>query len=716
MPRIVGDLEILDATGRLTYLLRPHVDLPGALWRIYVVATRSLLGPSNGALVLVGFGLHALCSYLVWRLARRLGTAPRTAAFAAVLHFVAYPGFHAYAWPVGVQHVLTVLFVLLLLDLYLRVEHARGGGAPRSGTYAAALVVAVLASFTRVSSLIGPAALLAHATLAPATPEERRRRVDRWLPVIVAGTLYPLVVLAWGAESEALVDTPLLGRLVAMLLGTFPSPIVLVYELALVLAVLLLLRLALRAPALATLAAMVSGRRPLRIVGTALAVVPGVVALWGIQAVVAPVGLALTSHNTVRWHVMTMPLDVLTLVVAAAVAFAYRRERQPDLLLPAVVLAGFGVTFLTAGERPGRYWIYVTPFLAIATATTIERVAAAVADQRRWPAVRDGMLICSWSIVLVSNVVAVRLEAWRHKLVDTFQTIDYIRVAELIRLDLGPEASRAGIAICVDRLEPLPYESALREAFGVRLSLRDENARGIVAQALGRRSLSGIQLDCAESAWSGALVYAAAPAVQRLGRPVDPFVRLDARLRQLVGAGEYASAAIAGEADPRTGRPFLLRYVLEGCRDDDIGWMTNGRSLLEWYRDIALNADHWGQGPDAKVAFLRRLGEGEITQYIRFVFLREYARARLIAPRQTPEALNEQIALHRAGFRAMRPEEIAAAIRSDPDLAGDPAMMQFLQNVVEASPVRWRREDRFEVGVVQTLPSPAFYRFVWRLL
>lgn len=168
VPALLADLDGGSLGHALTRLLAPDPPyLPRAVWKLYVLASLWLFGPTHAGLVYVGLALHAMASALVFTLATRLGLSRRVAWLAGSLHLTAYAGFHAYVWPVGVQHALTILGVLLLVTLYLATDRRWRAGLPSRGYYWATVLAALLSSLSRASSLIGPVAVLAHALLGP---------------------------------------------------------------------------------------------------------------------------------------------------------------------------------------------------------------------------------------------------------------------------------------------------------------------------------------------------------------------------------------------------------------------------------------------------------------------------------------------------------------------------------------------------------------------
>lgn len=717
VPKVLGDVEERPFASAVLNLFAPDPMLPNGLWKAYVVLTWKLFGPTHPPFVLVGVGLHLLSSVLVWAFARRLGLSRGAAWVAAALHATAYPGFHAHVWPVGVQHVLTVLLVLAVLTLYLLTEQRRRAGLPISLHYPLTALVAIVGSATRTTSLTAPLAILVHAAFTSARDDDRRG-FDLWAPVALASTLYPLATIVYLGEGDVPELFPALGHFLAGLLMRMPALVAYVYAVTLATLALVAVRALLVSRRLKSALAAPRARR-LVVAAILVAASPLIVRLllvfvWGVEHLLTPLPLALNSYNTARWHMTVAPFDLvgLGLGVAAVALFGVRRQGRDAVILLTVPFASFGTMFFGLGWRPNRYWIYVTPVLAIVVAAAAEQLwrRAGAGAYRPW--LRAGILAAT-GLVIATNIAAVRLELWRHRLTDVFLVLDYVRAAELIRADLQASGPGAAGVVCVNGLEAPPNDPYWREAVQYPRSFRDHNATVILAQALGIRDLRRIRLDCPDGLPDARIYTVTGGGLTRAGRAVDPSEAASVRVRDLLQAGRFEEARAA--ADAAGARPFGARYLLGGAPDEDIDWITNGVSVFEWVDRLAANHDHWSGPPDLKVRFLGALLEAEMAAYVRLVFLREYATARLNAP-TTLWDVRHALAAHRLRFRMATMNEIVSAVRAEPLLASDPAMMTFLENVVATSPT-WRpTRDSMDFGSLRSATTVTFYAFLFRLI
>ena len=598
-----------------------------------MLLSQALAGPSHAALVGLGVLLHVACSLLVWRIARGLGLDASAAWVASGLHLTAYPGFHAYLWPIGVQHVVTVLGVLALMDLYLATDRRARDGRPSRGLFWATVAVALLASLSRATSAVGPAAILAHAALGPGDPRRRLERYDRWRVPMFLALVYPLALTAYGNDVESLSGVPPAAEAIRLLVWRVSPAAAFGCLLAVTFGVLLVVRALLGRAGDSS----ASPRRRLarRLGGAiaALALAPklAVVTIWGVGFLLAPLGSALLSHNTHRWHVASAPLDLVAVIASGLVVafFAGVQRGNRDLLVLLAPAALFALALHATEPQPIRYWIYLTPVLAIVLAGAASAAAAAVAAtfyrSTWWAALA---LAVAAGVVMVANVTAIRLQLWRHTLADSFLVLDYVRAADLISHDLAALGAGRNVRICVDGLTRMPHEEGWATIFAPSVPLGALNARIILARGLGR-SPDTVNVGCpAGSADPGMHRYRVdGTAIERDGRPIDAFARVDAELRELVAAGDYARAGAIVGAMPGA-RPFTIRHLLGELPDADAAWLTNGASILVWLGRTSDNHDHWYARADDKVAKLRALAAGEITAYARFQILADYVRRR----------------------------------------------------------------------------------------
>ncbi|HUG36115.1 MAG TPA: hypothetical protein VML54_04140, partial [Candidatus Limnocylindrales bacterium] len=309
-------------------------------------------------------------------------------------------------------------------------------------------------------------------------------------------------------------------------------------------------------------------------------------------------------------------------------------------------------------------------------------------------------------VIILGNVAAIRLEVWRHKVADTFIALEYIRVADLIRLDIERVGTPRDAWICVDGLDALPYAVDWERDFALSASARDYNMSAILAQALGRRDVSRIRLDCGAATPAGAILYAVhGAAVFRDGQSIDGFDELSGRVRALVVAGDYRAARTLLQDRARM-RPFIVRYMLEHLPDGDVTWITNGQSLLVWLDRIAGYSDHWYLKENPSIDRMRRVAADEVRAYIHVLFFAELAEARTSLA--TPG-----VPLHRRfpwGGVPMR--ELSALLREDQVILSSDHLRDLLDHVAAPPIPAFARAS----GYPRQIPALTLFWLLGRLL
>ena len=703
VPTLVAQVEGRSLWDAVVYVLAPNQPaIPRAAWKAYVLLTLWLMGPTHVGLVWTGLALHVASSVLVWLLARRLGMQAGAAWIALGLHLTAYAGFHAYLWPVGVQHVLTILGVLALFNLYLATDQRWRTGRPYRTLFWMTAGMALLSSLSRASSIVGPVTILAHAILSPGDARQRLDRYDLWRLPVFFSLVYPIALTAYGNDIETLGGFPPVADALRFVLWRVGPAAAFASMLAGTFALLLLTR-AWMSRSGAGGSEVTAGRpswrlRGLQAAGVVLAAPAGLklalVYVWGVALFLAPLGPALDSDSTQRWHVATLPVDLIAVVVGAIVLFFFLREhaRRSDALVLLVPLGAFALALHAASPQPIRYWIYVTPTLAIvlggAAVAARRRLTDAFPSADRWG---DAALAAVCGIAMLTNAAAVRLELWRHTMADSYQILDYLRTADLIRQDLDRLRPGPRARICVDGLERLPHEERWVSLFAPGVAFRDYNARSILSQALGRDARF-IGLDCGRSPEPIAYRYTVqGPAVLRDGQSIDPFDRAQAALRTLVAARDYRAASELIRAP--LPRPFVIRHLLQDLPDDDVSWATNGASLLVWLERVSANHDHWYGGADPKIRALRALAEGEVISYVRLLLLAEHVHAHDAAAAGMFRAA-------KLPFGGLALPDVERLVQSDPVLSIVPDTPVLLEGL----------------GQPRTTPDPTLFAFLGRLL
>jgi hypothetical protein len=152
--------------------------------------------------MLVHVGNAGLLFYLLYR---RISLSLMTGFFAAVIYLTFYGHFHAYVRPLSISHTMVVFMILLLINLYLRIEELRNNRQPFGALYGLVLVVAMIASVMRLSMIIAPIAIMVHILFVAKDGPDVWRKLRWWGPVFAILLIYDWILLTViGREGRTL--------------------------------------------------------------------------------------------------------------------------------------------------------------------------------------------------------------------------------------------------------------------------------------------------------------------------------------------------------------------------------------------------------------------------------------------------------------------------------------------------------------------------------
>lgn len=454
-PLMEMEVQNRSGWGLFAFLFSPAPFLLGQpLLKLHLWLNTSSVGLPIAALLGLSMAIHALNACGVYGLSRRLGFSGRVGAIAGAVYLTMFAHFHAYLWPTAVQHLIAVGTILLLLNLYLSAEQrVRDGGNPRA-LVAATLAVMALASLQR-SALLGPLLMLVHTLWGSASSQQRRDSFGRWLPGWILCGIYPSFALA-------AVGDPRITRLFSQWPLLMPVKVLLLWGTGV--GLLFLIRRAVSLGEKSREALALFSRLAF------LGLVGGVV-LWALRdkrqwlflynaavpfssilaSFLEPLRTALLIPSTEPYHMIPPQVSAWTLAAAAALVSAFAAivpERRKAFLLFGGWY-GVGLLYFLQPHSscpvwiPSRYFIYLSPILAILFASVLCGAGDRLARRYRVrPVVREAAVLALVTALCIPNLVAIRLEIFRGRLANT-----YLLYGDLRR----PETED-------------PFDSSLREA------------------------------------------------------------------------------------------------------------------------------------------------------------------------------------------------------------------------------------------------------------
>lgn len=690
----------------------------------YLFFGLSWLGLHVRDLILFAMGIHLVNTGFVYALGCLLGLGRRISFLSAAVYLSLFTHFHATLWPTAVAfHLLSAFFTLLVFLLYLKTEQRVSEGRPYRGYLWTTWVAGGVASLNR-SAIILPLVILAHLILQR-DPKRRVLAYWRWTPLFAVSILEPLywliVIRQWATSSllrravELLEAVPL--PVVAKLLGFSVLGIcaILVFGLFLQWFSLgrgrwiglkgVLLPLAVGAAALLAL----YDHRQILLPYNALA--PFAVTL---SSFLQPIRTALSLDSTYPFYLLRPVLegsDLLLAVGMIGLFIAVYVVRQRQLAVLAVWYAATLLHFLFQFSNqpvtaPSRHFVYLSPIFSLIFCSVLSFVASALVSGQRRAKVRELLLLGVVVGLCLENGVAIRLAEWRGRLTNNYYTYDYIRTARLIQADLrekgGPTPS--GGILSVSGVVPMPF------GYGTWYFMEvDPNEhrlfRFVLEEVFRDHSMREVKVNPVEvgSGPDPHLSYRVREeqVIDEEGRSLDPFDRiLKEAFLQISRGNEEEARRLFLEAARQ--RPFLLRFLLpDGCRLEDVRWLTHGLGLRRWLGRIR---DTWGKPGTTipKNRHLAKLFEKELSNYEMCLFYLSYLGHRDGKKEESRYWLSQLYYLEQD------PEVLISGLSRSSLVQKDPALARFLATLEEGGifvdPARRQKDDY------------AFGRFLGRLL
>lgn len=606
--------------------------------KVFLFAVSRFFGPETRFLLLASMVIHLGNAGLLGLLVRQWGLSVRTAALSGVIFLAFFGHFHAVLWPTASQHLLALTTLLALLNLYFWAEARVRRGQSAAAGFAAAAGVALMASVQR-STLIALAVIAADLIAFSRNAEERAGRFRRWSWIFLLYAIYPIVMVTSAGDpvvTEALRKLSIPGwlRMLVVTDPLFPSStpwgIRAAILLGMVLAGLWVVWGALRSPLARRLDQ--AGWRLWAAGGT------GLLLLWGLKdhrqllfpyngfipflspfsILLDPLRAAFSMDSAEPYYYLAPQVSAGTFLLAFGAVAAFwrvhvRRNRELGLLLIWYLMT-LGVMLHQNSSlplrTPSRYFIYLSPVMAVVVACGMEGLAERIFRRRR---TREVALYGVTAALCLVNVAAIRVALFRSRLANTALFYDDLRTVRIVEESAG-KAQGAWVGGVVR----MPIREAWRD-FPLSVPPDYDNL-AVAAAALGAGPLRA-----GEGPAAGLSAYHLEGTLVRnpLGRSLEPFAQLLEAGNNKLGRGEIEGAAgIMEEAVRRP--PFLIGYLTQGVRISDLRWVTGGLDLADWLNRVIAAQREPGQPDPAKLTRVKELVQAELRSYVQAVVLLAY--------------------------------------------------------------------------------------------
>ncbi len=687
------------------YLFDPYPTNRGEIsMNLYILFVLSFFGSQAGYFIFTSLVIHFSCAILLYLLVRKIGFEFRIAFFTALTYAAIFIHFDHYIFTMASQHRIAIFFTLLVLNLYLETTKRIDRDERWKSCFWFTLFVNLLASFCQAAILILPSGILAHILICSKDGNDRIRKYDIWLPLFITYFGYILMrffyygcphleyYLHLNEQTINIYSPALFWAIFASAVGSM-----------------LLFRLILR---LCDRYRLWKALKNLLVAGTVLYLFAFLAACFNRKLMVPmphgaiPLPDLLSPYNFIMPIVGVFAGFLEPLKVALSIDSAQARCYIPVRSDPLFILLSlffiwvfyrryfvkykatviFFVPYLLAlrsmtefflwdrhGTIPSRYFVYITPFFSILFCSVFIYLYFLLIDKTRLKSIlKDFILILLFIGLCVPNILAVKFEMFKSRLLHTRYIYDYIRISELIKEDLTLHSSgrrNDPKDIYVDGVLSMPFGEGDYD-FSPVSPLRFDNFRYTFAQAFDNKAMLDINVNRLPEKNEEGIIYKIDNIDIKDTRNinVDEFSRdRDEAARELSLKHYDKAAALFQRAMER--RPFLFRYVLAGYKLEDSSWITNGRSIRQWVGDMTNYTN-----PQKKIVYVSKILNTEIDDYIECLFYASYLK--YLAGKGAESAnLFSQIR-----FLDSNPKVVFSLLKSRPGFSSDKQMPAFLND------------------------------------
>ncbi len=623
----------------LLFLLQPTprwFELPFLKAYLWFHQALPILQGSYGSLILVSLLLHFFNALLMYAVGQQLGMGRRAGFFSAFTYLTLFVQFHAYYWPSAFQHVLAVFTTLGVLFCYLKTEELFKGRQPqRTLFFFLTLAAGGLGSLQR-STLMLPFMLLAHLVFSSRNAQERVTRFTRWMPFLLLYPLYILLALCFVGDhvyNVGIFKFPLPAGIKA--LAFFFGGVVGLVALRRLLgiswtmggrrrigkALLIFLTVGL------TAGLILRDKREILLPYNLITPLTTLLASF-----LEPIQSALSTDSRVAYYVMPCQISFFFLLLALLSLWVFVRLPWVRPATVATLLMWYGMcTWYLLFHRhvvssfplriPSRYFIYLSPIFSwVFCSSAIALYDLLMKRIRLHGLKREVILVGIFLGLVLPNLMAVRLQLFRGRLVNSYFSYDDVRAGELIQEDLSrllSETGRAPDRVYVFGAVKMDYPMTRAKYIPMHLIGLDNSRFLIHEKVLSRHP--GVTLLVEESVMTdgagGQVYWVGGPRVRNgQGQWVDPFARHLEEGLQRLDEGDWEGAK-EGFQQAVKRRPFLLRYLLSSCRLSDARWLTGGVGLKEWVEEIEGKWRLFSIVPVGKWGHIREVMREELREY-----------------------------------------------------------------------------------------------------
>lgn len=680
-------------------LFNPYPTYQGDPWMsIYISSVLATFGFQAKYFIFVSLILHFLCAFLLYSVLRKMDLDFRTAFFSALAYLAMFIHFGYYIWPMSSHHLFVLFFSLLVLNLYFETTKRIDGNSNWKNLFWITIGVNFLASLCQITILLLPVAILAHILISAKDSQDRLKKYDIWMPFFITYLGFPVMRFIYvgyvhlerfigvrpiGSSSIALFPIIFLLGIGALLLFRVILELYSRYRLGKILRNLCIAAIVLYLFVFIA----VYGRNDL--------VSPSKVKLYeflspynfirpfGMMFVdfIFPLKAALSANTTMPYYAIPPQDNIignlicLFLIILFMSKYFFRHKGLIVFLIFYIVALRY--MRITTTLLYSRHFLYVTPLFSIVFCSSFIYIYDLIAGKVKLKKIaREALLILIFIGLCIPNVLAIRLEMLRGKMVNTFLIYDYIKIADIIKHDIGTGGRIKANDIYIEGIRSMPVSIDSCWSPALDVHLRFDPFRYVFAQTLNDKRMFNVNVNKGGGT-AAELTYSVKDfrIYDARNSNIDKFsLYFDEAVKELRSGNDEKASLLFEKAVEI--KPFLLNYVLSKYELKDLKWITGRSDLKSWISDIIgyYNFGHGSHRVD-KITYISSTINDEINSYIECLFYEAYLSHILGRPEKSKELLF-QIRFLESDYG-----EVSSLLDKELPVRSDKRMLDFLHNM-----------------------------------
>lgn len=604
-------------------------------YKVYMTVIILLFGPSAKYFIIFSVLLHIINSGLLFLLSRKTGLNFKISFFAALLYLNLFAHFESYLWPMAFQHLATIFFILLVLNLYLKTEQLMDKGDKYLKYYIITLISNLAASFCRPSILMLPASIFCHIIFSPENDKNRINKYQVWLPIFLTYLIYPLIRLTYVYDNQ-----------LSMLLSRLRLPMeylpIFIICLTFLFSVWVILRISPKyyewkkvkwifIISLSFVFLLLLRNKAKILLLPYLGLTPY---YYSLISFLQPFTTVLVSpkafyHNHIQLQIdifdYLFGLLILTLFISE---YLYLWRKMILLFIIYLICLVYIPSFLI----PSRYFIYISPLFCISLCAVLVVFYDKFMDNIKLNIIiKDSLFIIIFIFLCILNVIAIKLTMIKNNIDSTYFIYDDIRVAQLIKNDIKKYVNNpSGENIYIDNVLPLSY----KETWGFDSEDIDSNEfynlRFALVQMFNDNSMLNVKINQNHPENGKYYEYKidGDKIINSIGMNIDQFSNYFEEGKYSMINNQNENAIVLFEKAIGE-KPFLIKYILKNYELQDMFRITDGLGMYSWIKQRIsyyryLNYFTNDKKMPVKADNISNIIEKEITDYAQCIFYLSY--------------------------------------------------------------------------------------------